>query len=493
MRLTIRAEPQGLRSAMSFAFSAMLHAATLAWIVMGASFLADEKPQSIYDQEIRPHENHIVWYGVRNQLPDVKPAAHKAEVRPPRAVRKFQQQIVSGVRENARPPQTILAPAPEIHLQKPLPLPNVLAVAAVPRPVRAFVPPPEKRIVLPPPEKLPDAPKTVAVAPARNLAVALPPEKAPLLPFRPPPQVKRAAPAPVELPPAPALAAAAPRLEMPRVPKGFTPPPEKRPPPTPSPDLSAYAPPEAVQAPAVKPTLVIVGLAPVDAPTIPTPPGSHEAGFSAAPKPRPEGSDTDSKQAALTAPGLLTRGGTKEAQAALIASLASPTSSQSLMAGMRQMPNERQQAAPAGSGAPRITQAPDPRLAGRAVYVVAIQMPNITSYSGSWLVWFAERQPQAGPPVQIEPPVPLHKVDPKYIASARDEHVEGTVRLFAVIRKTGQVDSVELLKHLDDRLDRSAEEALLKWQFEPAKRGGVPVDVEAVFEIPFHLAPRAER
>jgi periplasmic protein TonB len=68
--------------------------------------------------------------------------------------------------------------------------------------------------------------------------------------------------------------------------------------------------------------------------------------------------------------------------------------------------------------------------------------------------------------------------------------VEGIVRLSAIIRKDGRVESVELLKHLDDRLDKSAEEALGKWQFQPALRDGSPVDVDAVFEIPFRLAPR---
>jgi outer membrane biosynthesis protein TonB len=52
---------------------------------------------------------------------------------------------------------------------------------------------------------------------------------------------------------------------------------------------------------------------------------------------------------------------------------------------------------------------------------------------------------------------------------------------------------VELLKHLDDRLDKSAEEALGKWQFQPALRDGAPVDVDAVFEIPFRLAPRTTK
>ena len=128
------------------------------------------------------------------------------------------------------------------------------------------------------------------------------------------------------------------------------------------------------------------------------------------------------------------------------------------------------------------------------VYSIAIQMPNITSYYGSWMVWFAESN-AAGVSAAgaVRAPVPLRKVDPKYIAAAASEKVEGVVRLFAVIRKDGRVDSVTLIRHLDDRLDHSAAEALTKWQFEPALRNGVPVDVDAVFEIPFRLAPRSAK
>ena len=68
--------------------------------------------------------------------------------------------------------------------------------------------------------------------------------------------------------------------------------------------------------------------------------------------------------------------------------------------------------------------------------------------------------------------------------------MEGNVLLSAVIRKDGHVESVVLLRGLDDRLDRSAEEALAKWAFEPAMRDGSPVDVDAMFEIPFRLAPK---
>ena len=154
-------------------------------------------------------------------------------------------------------------------------------------------------------------------------------------------------------------------------------------------------------------------------------------------------------------------------------------------------------AAPLADGsAARAANAPDPRLAGpRRLHHGSIQMPNVTSYSGSWLVWFAERQPRAGSTAaRYASPVPLRKVDPKYYRGRSRTEVEGTVRLFAVIRKDGQRGFRRTAAPPGrPRLDRSAEDALAKWHFEPAKRDGVPVDVDAVFEIPFHLAPRLTR
>ena len=84
-------------------------------------------------------------------------------------------------------------------------------------------------------------------------------------------------------------------------------------------------------------------------------------------------------------------------------------------------------------------------------------------------------------------------MDPKYVAAAIDERIEGKVRLAAVIRTHGRVEAVALLQGIDPRLDRSAQEALGKWQFEPALRNGAPVDVDAVVEIPFRLAPRKSK
>jgi len=166
---------------------------------------------------------------------------------------------------------------------------------------------------------------------------------------------------------------------------------------------------------------------------------------------------------------------------------------QSLMAAIRPMAPPVPPGPPPDSALPatRVANAPDPMLEGRVIYTLAIQMPNVTSYSGSWMVWYAERRQAGGGTMRA--PNPVRKVDPKYIAAAAAEGVQGVVRLGALIRKDGVVEDVKLLRHLDDRLDRSAMESLAKWQFEPATRGGAPVEVDAVFEIPFRLAPKLSK
>jgi TonB family protein len=226
----------------------------------------------------------------------------------------------------------------------------------------------------------------------------------------------------------------------------------------------------------------IVGLDPSKVPILPAPPPPRDAGFSAGPTLQPNGAATDGGGAGVTVPTVTVRDG--------------PTR-QSLLAAIRPM-------APAAPGPPpglppdsalpatRVANAPEPTLTGRVIYTLAIQMPNVTSYSGSWIIWYAERR-QAEGSGAMRAPNPIRKVDPKYIAAAAAEGVQGVVRLGAIIRKDGSVDEVVLLRHLDSRLDRSAMDSLAKWQFEPASRGGAPVDVDAVFEIPFRLAPKLSK
>jgi len=127
---------------------------------------------------------------------------------------------------------------------------------------------------------------------------------------------------------------------------------------------------------------------------------------------------------------------------------------------------------------------------GKRIYTVFINMPNLASGGGgSWVLRFAElitRLP--GDQIDITAPTAIRKIDPGYAADAVRERIEGKVLLHAIIRRDGRVEHVEILKKLDDRLDQRAVDAFLRWEFMPALRQGVPVDLEAVVEIPFTLA-----
>ncbi|MGO9012048.1 MAG: TonB family protein [Bryobacteraceae bacterium] len=469
----------------AFAASGLLHlAAFMAVVLSPAAPLEDPRP--VYNREIRPYEAHIIWYNLRDKLPEIKPAEPQ-EAKPPRARRRFQQQIVAGKIELPRPPQLIRVPAPEIPLPRPLKMPNLLAIAS-PKRVRTFAPPLDHARPLTQPP-LPAAPQLLEPSAPRELALNMAAPRPRPLPFIPPTPRKTEAPL-TALPAAPVVAMAAPPADLPRIPHGFRAPPDKKVKPAAEPVLAA-ADATVVTPPAPQSTLAIVSLMPVDTPKIPEPPGAHQAGFSAGPRLKPEGGAAAPAAAKVAVPGLMAHGSTQDANAAMLAVLR-PMTRERIVAEM--LAGRASARPPAAGSAARAPDAPDPRFAGRAVYTISVQMPNTTSFSGSWLVWFAERRPLEGaPPPNMSSPVPLHKVDPKYYRDLVVDRIEGTVRLFAVIRKDGHVDAIEIIRGVDQRLDRSAADALAKWQFEPAKRDGMPVDVDAVFEVPFRLAPRSEK
>jgi TonB family protein len=241
--------------------------------------------------------------------------------------------------------------------------------------------------------------------------------------------------------------------------------------------------------------VAVVGLNPAAKLAGPLPDGSREAKFSAGPNVNGgAGVDGSAVSSALTVPGLLIHGGTSPQSPSnpLLIARAAPTSRPALEAAVKAAGARGESDPPAPEI--HLSPAPDPQFSGRDVYTLAVQMPNITSYVGTWIMWFAERTPQ-GPRGRsgLHPPVPLHKVDPRYQPSAISERVEGKVQIAGVIRTDGHVELLRILKSVDARLDQSAEEALRKWEFEPAKRDGSPVEVDVVAEIPFQLAPQVKR
>jgi TonB family protein len=485
------------------AISAAIHGAAFLTLMNAPAIRLPERAQSEYKQAIEGKEEKLVWYRLKS-LPDVTPPEAKAAPKPLKAEVRAKQEMVASRKDAPKKIRMVWTPAPDVKVA-PVEMPNILAIK-IPEVKKPFVAPPDiqkpapavelaanapalpnqalpdqtvdplkmtvtvkvlKRFV-PPPRRAPQ--KVTEVAMVNNApTVELNPNaadspalnysfKAPTRPFTAPTAARAGAAGKVALVDDPA-----PNVEMAN-----------------SRDLNVAA----------------IGLNPVDVP-IRMPETSSAAQFSAGPKLRPDGANAAGEGKGLTVPDLYVRGDKNNKTELLADAFAAPTSSRTLRALARvnePKPESAPESAPAAktAGAVKVSSAPDPRFTGRDVYMMAIQMPNLTSYSGSWLMWYADRTAREAGLSPVAPPVAHRKVDPKYIAAAAAEHVEGKVQLACVIAKDGHVSHVELVRGLDDRLNQSAEDALAKWEFDPATRQGVPVEVDVLVEIPFrleHLAP----
>jgi TonB family protein len=165
-----------------------------------------------------------------------------------------------------------------------------------------------------------------------------------------------------------------------------------------------------------------------------------------------------------------------------------------LIAGMRPMRTPRTTQA---EGDSKISEAERAVFGDRKIYSMSLNMPNLNSAGGSWVIRFAPIKPESGggrpastdaAPDNLASPVATSKVDPAYPLELMKQNVSGTVILYAVILADGTVGKVRVLRSVDERLDRFASEAIAKWQFQPATKDGSPVAVEATFWIPFHPA-----
>ncbi|HKF01655.1 MAG TPA: TonB family protein [Candidatus Sulfotelmatobacter sp.] len=128
---------------------------------------------------------------------------------------------------------------------------------------------------------------------------------------------------------------------------------------------------------------------------------------------------------------------------------------------------------------------------GRKFYSVTLNMPNLNSGGGSWVIRFAELNHEStphdanAPAPDLSQPMATRKVDPAYPLQLMRQNVTGTVILYAVIHADGSVGNVRVLRGVDERLDHFASDAVAQWKFDPATKNGVPVEVEATFQIPF--------
>jgi len=123
-------------------------------------------------------------------------------------------------------------------------------------------------------------------------------------------------------------------------------------------------------------------------------------------------------------------------------------------------------------------------FAGRRSYTLAVNMPNLNTATGSWIIHFVERDPgEAKSPIAA--PEVVSKSDPAYPGELIRDGIQGTVILTAIIRADGSVSDIAVVKSLDPRLDENAVQALSRWLFRPALKDGLAIDLEAVITVPF--------
>ena len=362
--------------------SLCFHGALIVMLWLVSNGLPPKTP-SAYEQLIKGKESQIVFYKFKDKLPDVQPVK-TADARPPKAeIQIPKQQIVSSPKNAVKALQTVWQPVPDI-LPKDVPSPNIIAIKApqIVAPERKkFVPPAEMAKAAPvlAQPKLPDAPQPISLQSKLPDQLGAAPKLTNENRMRfvaPEARAKAVAAAAPEMAAAPALPAS-------------------------TQSASPFAGIDTAEL-----NVAVVGLNPTQSNAIPK--GSRAAEFSAGPVVRPDGGSGAAGKG-LTVPDLFVSGGGTDTKPTLMARLnAAPTSAEGLrgLSKYAAPATEPAPSAPPRSAATKVSSAPNSRFDGREVYTMAIQMPNITSYSGSWLMWYSGRTAGSGP---VAPPVPIVK------------------------------------------------------------------------------------
>ena len=81
----------------------------------------------------------------------------------------------------------------------------------------------------------------------------------------------------------------------------------------------------------------------------------------------------------------------------------------------------------------------------------------------------------------------VSKVQPEYPADAKDQRIQGEVRLVVTVDKEGNVYKVELISG-HPLLAPSAMEAVRQWKYKPYLLNGEPIEVETTVTVNFTLA-----
>lgn len=424
---------------------------------------------TLYEQEIEPHKDKIVWYHLQ-KLPEISPG-EKVE-RNPGAEKQNKAILIS--RAPDAPTSSRLTwterPRPE---PRQFEAPDMISVRKRPEVAKAA------------PELAPAAAGQPAMAQLQIPKLA---PKAFVAPAAQAKAVTREA-RPLTLADAPTLS------EMPkpagwdsslsalaaasgvRTPKPFTAPQAKKP--------GAREGAGTVAQPGEAPMIPVAGASDVNAlalntlrPALPTgrPPAVNTQ-VSAGPR---TGTGGEASGAGVRIPGITVQPGPHSASSSTAATAGRSEPPPFVATAIA--PLQQTFSAPLAPSARSIPAAIEARFHQRVVYTVVLPMRKVPGYGADWIMWFAEREPQNGPSgqVQMRAPLPVRKT-----SRAGALELTGRIQLVATIDHDGNVTGISRIGTANNADSAAAAEDLEAWKFLPALRNRLPIATDIVIEITF--------
>jgi hypothetical protein len=496
---------------LSFAASAGLHG--LAIVILGLMSTHNESAETTaYKQFIDPQTHKIVWYDFRKKLPDVAAVEKVGTFPTPRGAELSKQAIIATSKSARSNKQFIWRPVPKIEIPKDLLVPNLIArVNAVPPPpppttvraaqqnnsppqpkgdvshapkiVKIFVPPPRETRRPQSPASMPDAPmpdpSIVGSLKVKDSILALRSRRAFVLPPQATQPKHGAIPGSMPDTPLPDASVVGASKVKSSLPEGLG-----------APAVStSYAPPstagtaEIPSAGNANVDIAIAGLHAAEKLNGALPDGSRPGRFSKAPIIGEAASGDVGGSGTLKVPDLTIR----EDQTGSAQAPEANGNRKTILytETLRSLPVSTL-SVPLRPSSRTIPSTIDARFQGRSVYTMVVPIENLPDYGGDWIIWFAERDQKPGEPSSMRAPIPFRKLEPVGAMPSR-ARIEWRLQIAAVIRQDGKLDGISLLRHSGPAAEQAVIHDLESWEFKPATRGGMPVDVDAVIEIPFIL------
>jgi hypothetical protein len=469
----------------SFFASLGIHSIVVVFLgLVPSSQKLPERP--ILEELIQPEKHKIVYYDFRKKkLPDVNSRNRIGRTPDPRGEEVSKQTVIAASPQAKSKEQFIWQPAPKIEIRRDLAAPNLVArlnssLPALPAPPQEKRQPEVEGVKASQPDPAPKQPDgDVNHAPESTAAARAP--KQPKA-FVPPPPVERPK-LPIQTP---VLDAAAPAITSPftesRLPAGAGMPvlaTAAAPPPT--------APPGPVaSAGNARADIAIASLHPSETANNELPDGERPGRFSKAPTSGPVSTGAVNGSAALTVPNLTIRED-KSKPAKAPDEVLPPIKTILYAETVRSIPVSTL-SVPLRPASRSIPRSVDARFQGRNVYTMVVPIENLPAYAGDWIVWFAERDVKPGDTPVVRAPVPFRKLEP--IGQAVSVNRTGQrVQLAGTLEKDGKLRGISLLTAAGPAIEFAVIQDISSWEFKPATRNGIPVDVEIVIEIPFNLPP----